>query len=250
MPRASVLLVIALLLAGSDAAAQQESASAPASPAERAAAAQALFNEGMQRYQRGSFDEAIAAFTEAFKLAAEPIIVFNLAVTYRKKGDCANALYFYREYLKVEKQPRDRAKVEERITEMARCVADQRRPRAASPPVAVETSRPPPRRPWGRVAAIVVTGAGLALAATGGVLLGTAKSRFDELQGSCAPDCPPSSWDGYETRTTAGNVLVVTGAVVLAGGVIWWVLASRQPRPESRAWLVPGPMGVLAGGVF
>ena len=90
----------------------------------------------------------------------------------------------------------------------------------------------------------------VALSATGGVLLGTAKSRFDELQGSCAPDCAPSSWDGYEARTTAGNVLVVTGAVVMVGGATWWLLASRQRRPEPHAWVAPGPLGVLAGGVF
>jgi tetratricopeptide (TPR) repeat protein len=134
-------------------------------------------DEAKEQYERGvvaynveRFDEAIAAFTRAYELDPEPILLYNIAQARWKKGDNDRALFYYRRYLEADPAASNRAAVEARIQEIerARQPSPPPPPATAAPaaapapaPVYVQATPPPPapppiyRRPlfWAGVAA-------------------------------------------------------------------------------------------------
>ncbi|HUS62955.1 MAG TPA: hypothetical protein VMZ28_00380, partial [Kofleriaceae bacterium] len=126
-------------------------------------------------------------------------------------------------------------------------------------PLATGASTPPASGRGGRslTLPLLVGGAGVVAAGVGGFLLWTARSKYDDLvdQG-CKPNCDPDDWAGYDTRTTAGNVLLVGGGVLVAGGVLLYVLrsgdddsASGEAETTATRVLV-GPGGLAVSGRF
>jgi tetratricopeptide (TPR) repeat protein len=61
-----------------------------------------LFGEGRAKYDSGRYDEAIAAFTRAYALAPDPLLVFNIAQAHRRAGNCAAAVAAYEDYLRLD----------------------------------------------------------------------------------------------------------------------------------------------------
>jgi hypothetical protein len=118
-------------------------------------------------------------------------------------------------------------------------------PPSSAAPAPLPHDQPSRRGSW---VPIVVGGAGLALAATGGVLLATVPSDYDDLKGQCAPYCPPSRTSSLETRATAGYVLAGVGAAAVTAGIILWLLDRREPA--RRAWVAPAWGQLVVGGTF
>lgn len=221
--------------------------------------ARAIAEEGLAHHQAGEYDEAIEDFERAFALAPDPALVFNIAVAYRKKGDCPHALEQYEKYLLLmpSLKAADREKVEERIDQMKTCVEQERREAQAREREKVAPPPPPPQGTAGTEAPrtsalpLVVGGSGALLAATGGALLFLSNSRFRDLEEDCSPFCDPERYDGMETRTIVANVLLIGGAVAVATGGALWYLQWRQPATDrGRAYVVPAPGGLVVGGTF
>jgi hypothetical protein len=69
--------------------------------------ARKYFNIGAKAYQQGSYDDALAAFREAYRLSQRPGLLFSMAQAHRmqyfrsnKPEDLKQAIALYREYLK------------------------------------------------------------------------------------------------------------------------------------------------------
>ncbi len=105
-------LVIALVLAAGSAHAQ--------TPAPNASADAAL-SEGRRLYDLQEWDQAIGKFKEAYKLRADAPALFNIAQSYRLKGDCTNAASFYKTFKRNFPKEKSIAKVDKFITEMDAC---------------------------------------------------------------------------------------------------------------------------------
>lgn len=83
---------------------------APAAAQDATQQAKELFNGGAQAYEAGKYPAAIQAFTEAYRLAPRPGILFSLAQAHRKQynldhqpAQLREAVRLYREYIgKVE----------------------------------------------------------------------------------------------------------------------------------------------------
>ncbi len=73
-------------------------ASTPA--AQRKADARRHFKAGAKAYAKGNYSEAIDQFLEANRLVPSPALSFNIARAYDKIGNTAQALSFYRDYLR------------------------------------------------------------------------------------------------------------------------------------------------------
>ncbi len=87
---ASLVLALALsLMVGRGAAA------APVDPEARV-----LYQEGLQLYRAGRYDDAIAKLDASYQLVAAPGLLYDLAQAHRLKGDCAGALRLYRDFLR------------------------------------------------------------------------------------------------------------------------------------------------------
>src|SRR4051812_37664464 len=80
--------------------------------------ARALSDTGLAHYERGAYDEALAAFQASFALAPLPELQFNIGQTYRLKGDCPRAAAAYQTYLRLLPDAPNRARVEARIREL------------------------------------------------------------------------------------------------------------------------------------
>jgi tetratricopeptide (TPR) repeat protein len=105
--RRSFLLLIALALALPPARASADEPSDALAKQRFAAAAQA--------YREARYRDAIAGFLEANRLDPHPELVFNVGQSYEKLGDVANALRWYREYLRLAPGVVDRATIEASI---------------------------------------------------------------------------------------------------------------------------------------
>jgi tetratricopeptide (TPR) repeat protein len=82
------------------------------------AEARADYQRGKAAYDRGAYDEAIAAFTQAHDLDPAPILLFNIAQSHWKKGDAERALSFYRQYVQEDPSGAERGRAETRIREL------------------------------------------------------------------------------------------------------------------------------------
>ena len=100
--------------------------------------AKLLHDAGLAEYQAGRYGAAVAAFRHAYKLVPAPGILFNLAQSYRLKGDCRSARRSYKKFLK---ESTDAAQLELAKEHLAglRCSDDQ----AATPPPVTQPATQP-----------------------------------------------------------------------------------------------------------
>jgi hypothetical protein len=101
--------------------------------------AKAHYELGMTAYGLGHYDRAVLAFTEAYQVDPAPILLYNIAQAYWKKGDRERANTYYRRYLEADPRARNRAQIRARIRALE---ADLRK--NPSPPEAAHASDPAP----------------------------------------------------------------------------------------------------------
>ncbi len=124
-------------------------------------------------------------------------------------------------------------------------------------PRAVAPAEGPVRRgvgagPW------VLAGVGAAAFVGAGVLWGMHGGAMSERDGACdAGGCDASSIDADERMrgfTTGTNVAIGVGSAMVAGGVVWFLVArasggsAAEGRPTT--WVVPTGNGLAVGGVL
>ncbi len=106
-----LLPAVALFALGSPASAQSREAKRKA---------EQYYKRGLTEYNLGNFPAAIGFYKKGYIELPDPAFLFNIAQAYRQIPDCKNALFFYRRYLSSDKNPPQRAQVEERVKELDR----------------------------------------------------------------------------------------------------------------------------------
>ena len=91
---------------------------APPSNDELTREARVFFERGVAMFQRGHYDAAMQAFTQAHRFAPFAELLYNMAVTAERLEAWRDAIDFYREYLRLRPRAPDRAQVEEHIAEL------------------------------------------------------------------------------------------------------------------------------------
>jgi tetratricopeptide (TPR) repeat protein len=214
----------------------------------------AIWNEGVTLYNLGEFDEAIKKFEDAYRVYANPNILFNLGQAHRQKKDYDAAIFNFRAYLRLKPQATNRGVVEELITELEGLIAAQQQS-GQKPPVNVEQPPPPapppappvePRRwyedqiGWGLAGVgLVAAGVGVALLVHGGSQASDAQATTDQQQ---AIDLNESA----RSSRRIGGIVAGVGAALIAGGVVKMVLYERDGGPRVAVAVAPGGIG-LAG---
>lgn len=105
-------------------------AAPPTAESNRAAdlrTARELYDKGITAYNLGEYDTAVAQLKRSYELSKAPQLLFNIAQAYRAKGDHRQALMFYRTYLRLIPNARNRADAETLALEMERKSADDER---------------------------------------------------------------------------------------------------------------------------
>ena len=230
-----------------------------ATPPNKAHAAD-LFKKSADAYLRGEFAQAIALLDEAYALDPQPVLLYNKARAHEGLGHIDEAISLYERYLTEEPSSPDRGAIEQRLVTLRRQRDEKtnlvkERTAVEQDRAAVERERaavaaePPPEPPRKRsVAPYVVMGAGGV-----GLVVGTVFGFKALSRKSSATDEPTQQKaidlrDSGKTFATVSNVSFVVGAVLVAGGAVWWVLDGTSTRRRGGA-LPPVQLGVGPGAV-
>ena len=198
-----------------------------------------LFQQSVEKYREGQFEEAAALLEEANRLDPDPILVYNLARAYEGMGDFERAVTAYQQYLRDAPDARDRGAVEARVETLEREIRDRERrgDREGEPGQQVPGSS-------GSVAPFFLVGlgvAGLGVGTVFGILSNDAHTEAEN-----APDFTTAflAQEDAEAWAIAANVALVAGGVALAAGGAWLIIEAvtgdEEPGGASvSAWLGP-----------
>jgi tetratricopeptide (TPR) repeat protein len=220
------------------------------------------YDRGMAHYELGEFAAAVEEFKAAYARSQAPGLLFNLAQASRLGKDYAQALHFYRTYLRVRPEAANRDDVEKRIAELEPIVELQRRAEAErlaavqSPPIAHPVATPPAATeravvaplPSGRpvkIGGLVVGAVGVALVGAGiglGVASLDAQNKLSSLaaqNGSWSP-AQASLYQTGQRDAAAATALYVAGGVAVATGVVLYAVGWKRDRARFAVAPVTG----------
>jgi tetratricopeptide (TPR) repeat protein len=105
------------------------------------------YETGSRKFDVGKYDEAAAEFEAAYEIVGDPVILYNIAQSYRLAQRHDRALAFYKTYLRKVPAANNRAEVESRISDLTKLIADAKRTTEAPPtgtlkPTAGQVERP------------------------------------------------------------------------------------------------------------
>ncbi len=223
-----------------------------------------LVARAAEQFRDGEFGAARESFLAAYEIHPEPVLLYNVAGTYRREGKPAEAIEYYQRFL--DRAPRDhdhrvkaRAYIEELQAELADTAAGESGGSEAAEYEPAhgrsgldrdrEALRETPRRPdltsSPRRAGRRERLAGIALGVASGVLLAAAlqqhlssRSTIDDIA-----DLPAGTpWDeGLDNRYAdsrdaerRAKVLALVGSATAIAGAVTYILGERKRRAAEE----------------
>lgn len=227
-PHSLLFLVLALLLAFTPGPRAHA-----AEPSGDRAAARRHFERGTRLYQQARYEEAAAAFEEAYRARPNGVIHYNLGQCHEKLGDLEKALASYRAYLREVPKAEDRDTVEQLVANLETRADARRRPQ-------VSISSEP-------------SGARLRLdgAAVGATpWSGQVEAGSHQLELTHPGHAPLRRALEVRAGEPMQLQLVLTPEVTLTGapGPVSEVREDQAPRRRTWTWVAAGAAGVAAAG--
>lgn len=242
------------------------------------AAAKGAFQAGQGSFNEADYPRAITYWEDALRRdCTASALLLNLARAYELHGQKRQAVVALQTYLKREANSPQRDQINRRIEVLNNQIAAEQpvaQPTATAPtPTAAPTTTPLPPPPETAQAGnkpilpLIIAGAGGVIAIVGGVLYLGAASDISDFDDKC-PDrvCPsdvdPNAANDARNRQKLGGGLFIGGLAVVAGGLVWYVVAEPSPaqaaskhRPAARRARLapavgPGFAGVSFSGKF
>jgi tetratricopeptide (TPR) repeat protein len=122
-----------------------------AAPARVFAQADSKRAQTMEHYERArklydinKYPEAIDEYQKAYLISDDPAMLYNIGQCYRLMNQPAEAIRFYKNYLRRAPDAPNRADVERKIAELQKAVDDEKAGPSRSPAPAPEPAAPPP----------------------------------------------------------------------------------------------------------
>jgi tetratricopeptide (TPR) repeat protein len=205
---------------------------------------QSLYAEGQAAYDRGDFSTAIVKWRASYDLSHASGLLFNLAQAYRLRGDCANALLAYEQFITIDPASEQRPLADDLARELeVQCGASK----TPLPPTPAPVLDPPtvttPERTL-KIAGLTTAGAGAASLAIGLGLGHHAQVIGGEVTRACSISC---DWDTEADKDTTGRhdatigyVLDAVGVAAIVGGAVMYYLGDHEdgihvaPTDRSR----------------
>jgi tetratricopeptide (TPR) repeat protein len=222
--------------------------------------AREAFKRGSRLYDLQRYQEAAAAYEEAYQAKDDPALLFNIGQAYRGAKEYEKAIGAYKAYLRNLPGAPNRALVEQRIEELRRLAEEDRKsqdrpPAGTLPP---STPEPPPGQvtqpvvpppasapPRGRhnheITGWALLGAGAAIAVVGAALVGVAYGDAGALNNpSGGTTYSADGEDRIKAMEISGGVLLGVGVAAAASGVVTALIARRSSRVQAGAAVGPG----------
>jgi tetratricopeptide (TPR) repeat protein len=216
-------------------------------------AAREHWERGTKFYDLGKYDDAIREFEAAYEAKSDPAFLYNLAQSHRLAGHNADALRFYRTYLRYVPKAPNRGDIEEQIKTLEKSGAADH-PAVEPPP----TAPPPPLPEAGFPSAVGGPAAGgppagaspaSALPAQGGANAGWPPPPATSATNTAAPGsstgatpevAPPSTSEPTATPQTSGHrtlgtVLAISGGGLFVVGAVFGLVARSQSKKVEDA---------------
>jgi len=215
--------------------------------------ADAAYREARRLYDLREWEGAIAKFKEAYRLRPDAPSLFNIAQANRLRGDCAEALSFYKTYKRNFPAAKNIDKVDHFITEMEGCTnAVKVEPAAVVTPAPVETvpttpiatpSTEDPGRTK-RVAGIVIGGAGVVSLGVSLAFGLRARSAASDAETAMTGDTwnPQIQARGHAAVRDSEIALAIGTAAIITGGLLY-VLGREHTSEASHVAVVPEHQG-------
>ncbi len=118
----------------------------PAAAEDKATARQA-YAEGSRHYDLNQYAEALEAFKRAYWNYEDPVILFNIAQCHRLLKHKAEAVDFYRSYLRKAPSARNRDEVQKVISDLESAIEKDKAISTAPPQGTMATEPKPPEPP-------------------------------------------------------------------------------------------------------
>lgn len=225
-----------------------------------------LYNIGKAEEGLGHLDEAIAAYRDYLEkdpnaqnrdVVSGRVTVLENQRTERTRqqhlelrlkaeraearGDREAAIAGYRDYLAVEPQTAERKDIEARIRSLQEPPKKTAKPSPTPPP---KTDERPSRSPW----PWVVTAVGAAGLATGATFAFLSRQKYDDAKSARTGQESDDLRKTGDSYTTIGNVALIGGGVILAGGVTWLLIGAPKPTEQARVRLSVSPNALWIDG--
>lgn len=207
--------------------------------AEDTARAKELFENGRGLYAEARYEDAIAAWTEGYRLTAMPDFLFNVANAHERLGnhdEAIDALQRYRAFA----EPDERESLLRRIDNLGD-LRDRQEAKTAPVPaptvtVPVETVETPEAKPGSgkRLVGGVLAGVGVATIVTGAVLGSASSAAGSSAESQCVSTadgliCPrgaAADVDRQKSLALGADLAYIGGAVLTTVGVVLFVTPS------------------------
>ena len=203
------------------------------------ARARLLFDNGHQLYMEGRYEDALAAWTEAYALSQRPLILFNMANAYERNGQLEKAVAVLNRY-RAYAQPDEQEVILRRIKNMEQRLHEQPQP--------IEQSRvSTPTAPFPTLE-VMLMGSGAVLVS--GVLLVLVRKTRTKLQCVGVPVCRAQGAVSFRKRNDMRWADVCLSSVDYYRG---WprTVTSKGPRhPYCPSQLTPTTSGMVMHGTF
>ena len=251
-------LVLAVALAALAAPAATRAAGRAGATVER------LSNQAVEAYQAGDYARAVELLRQAYKLRADPVLLYNLGKAEEARGNKEEAIRRYRAFLSSPTgDARLRSKAEARLSVLEApppppySPPPPLAPVAAPAPAVVTTppaprpSRLTPRREW--IAGAVTAAVGVAAIAVGAGLYGdvlSLKAKWlntpDEMTRTSLHASALTVGYVSTAMYVAGGVLAATGAVLVIHGA----RRARRLKTALAPVLSPHEVGLCVARSF
>lgn len=211
--------------------------------------ARLLFDNGHQLYMEGRYEDALAAWTEAYALSQRPLILFNMANAYERNGQLKEAVSVLNRY-RAYAQPDEQEVILRRIKNM-----EERQAQVA--PLVVPTPEPTRLTPFPTAEVMFVSTGAVALVS--GILLGSgAKNQGNLAAQYCGGPGLPCSQKAAEflkkeRRYALGaDVCFVAGGLATAAGIGLLLLPKKGADNDATARVLvsPSTTGLVMHGTF
>lgn len=243
-------------------------APAPAPSSNKTRAAE-LYKKSADAYLHGDFGQAITLLDEAYALDPQPVLVYNQARAHEGLGHVDEAITLYEKYLAEEPTSPDRGAIEQRLSTLHKQKEDRKRLEKEKADVEAKREQqeqqqrdlakreqeikaaPPPQRKRSPFP-YVVAGVGAAGLITGTVFGFLAKAKEDSGNGSSSLRAATEAQDTGQTFATVSNVSFIVGGILLAGGVVWWIVDGGPSSGAAKTGAAKRPvfLGNGIGGTF
>ena len=156
-----------------------------------------FYKRGMANYVLEKWDLSIVDFEAGFQEEPEPAFLYNIAQAHKKAGRPREAVSYFRKYLELAPEAKDRGEVEQTVAQLNREIE------SAPPPI--KEVVPEPAKPVAAVPGEAISG-------------------------------EPPAPEVKKRRAWPIVVGVAAGVVLLAGAGVGIYFATRPAEPELAAW--------------